>query len=484
MATSGRSALLSSTSSGPKSSLENPEEEENLWSTILSEVSTHSRSKLPSGKNVLVLGEVGSGKTTLVAKLQGVEDYMKGRGLEYLYFSVHDDDVDDQTRCNAWVLDGDLYHKGLQGVAVPVSAAGSAVLVVTVDMSRPWNALDSLQKWAAVAREHIDKLRVPPETLRDLELRLVKQFQEYTEPGSGEDGAPQRRSEEEESVLLPLGDNTLTSNLGIPMVVCDAISTLEKEHDYRDEHLDFIQSHIRRFCLQCILLPPDPSLVANGASLLYTSVKEMKNLDVLYKYLVHRLYGFPFHSPAQLVERDAVFIPSGWDNEKKIAILHENFQTIKADDNFEEVIVKPPVRKFVHEKEIQAEDDQVFLVKLQSLLAKQPAASAGRPVDTATRAPSGSPRTSNRAAAANVASTMPQSGQTSEGVLANFFNSLLTKKAGAGGPGTPNNTPGTVRKSGSKLGLSDVQAELDRISNRDSDLDLPNDGAATDGQDT
>lgn len=39
-------------------------------------------------------GEVGSGKTTLVAKLQGVDEYMKGRGLEYLYFSVHDDDID------------------------------------------------------------------------------------------------------------------------------------------------------------------------------------------------------------------------------------------------------------------------------------------------------------------------------------------------------------------------------------------------------
>lgn len=48
---------------------------------------------------------------------------------------------------------------------------------------------------------------------------VVKQFQEYTEPGSGEDGTPQRRSEEEESVLLPLGDNTLTHNLGIPVVV-------------------------------------------------------------------------------------------------------------------------------------------------------------------------------------------------------------------------------------------------------------------------
>ena len=55
---------------------------------------------------------------------------------------------------------------------------------------------------------------------------VVKQFQEYTEPGSGEDGTPQRRSEEEEGVLLPLGDNTLTHNLGIPVVVvCTKVHT-------------------------------------------------------------------------------------------------------------------------------------------------------------------------------------------------------------------------------------------------------------------
>lgn len=57
-------------------------------------------------------------------------------------------------------------------------------------------------------------------------LAVVKQFQEYTEPGSGEDGAPQRRAEDEESVLLPLGDGTLTHNLGIPVVVvCTKVET-------------------------------------------------------------------------------------------------------------------------------------------------------------------------------------------------------------------------------------------------------------------
>ncbi|KAM9493436.1 cytoplasmic dynein 1 light intermediate chain 1 isoform 2-T2 [Clarias gariepinus] len=443
MAAVGRNTVLTAAQN------QNPEEEDgqNLWSSILSEVSTRSRSKLPSGKNVLVLGEVASGKTTLVAKLQGVEEYMKGRGLEYLYFNVHDEDVDDHTRCNAWVLDGDLYHKGLQKFAMCVENLADSLALLVVDLSRPWLALDSLHKWTSVLRDYLDKLRVPPETMRELELGLVKQFQEYVEPGSSVEGASQRRSaeSEEESVVLPLGENTLTHNLGIPLVVvctkCDAISTLEKEHDYRDEHFDFIQSHIRRFCLQY------------GAALLYTSIKENKNIDLIYKYLIHRLYGFPFHFPAQVVEKDSVFIPSGWDNEKKISILHENLQSVKAEDNFEDVIVKPPVRKFVHEKEVQAEDDQVFLVKLQTLISKQPAATAGRPVDTSNRAPTGSPRTTNRSAAANVANVMPMQsgGQTSEGVLANFFNSLLTKKAGSPGPGQPtgggSNTPGTVRKS-------------------------------------
>ena len=54
---------------------------------------------------------------------------------------------------------------------------------------------------------------------------VVKQFQEYVEPGS-EEGTPQRRTEEEESVLLPLGENTLTHNLGLPMVVvCTKVHT-------------------------------------------------------------------------------------------------------------------------------------------------------------------------------------------------------------------------------------------------------------------
>lgn len=99
------------------------------------------------------------------------------------------------------------------------------------------------------------------------------------------------------------GEGILERNLGVDIVVVvtktDYMSTLEKDFYYKEEHFDFVQQYIRKFCLKF------------GAGLFYTSAKEDKNCDLLYKYLAHRLYGFPFRTSALIVEKDAVLIPSG-----------------------------------------------------------------------------------------------------------------------------------------------------------------------------
>ena len=138
----------------------------------------------------------------------------------------------------------------------------------------------------------------------------------------------------------------------------DYMTDLERDYDYKEEHFDFIQQAIRHFCLQF------------GASLFYTSVKEDKNCDLLYKYLVHRIYGFPFKTPALVVEKDAVFIPAGWDNEKKVAILYENMHSIRPDQYYTDVIAKPIVRKSTNNRDIEvtAEDEQQFLLRQQQYL--------------------------------------------------------------------------------------------------------------------
>lgn len=50
----------------------NEEEKKNLWSQILNEVQKHGKPKLSPHKQILVLGDNESGKTTMVAKLQGL----------------------------------------------------------------------------------------------------------------------------------------------------------------------------------------------------------------------------------------------------------------------------------------------------------------------------------------------------------------------------------------------------------------------------
>jgi len=280
------------------------------------------------------------------------------------------------------------------------------------------------------------------------------------------------------------------------------MADLERDYDYKEEHFDFIQQSIRSFCLQF------------GAALFYASVKEDKNCDLLYKYLVHRIYRFPFKTPALVVEKDAVFIPAGWDSSKKIAILHENMHSMKPDQYYTDVIARPmtglrgihgktTTDKPRHELEVTAEDEQQFLLRQQQYLQQgaQPGMTpqSGMPGNTMG---AGIPKTPNRK---DMGSPGVQGSPTkkmepgklgaggnsaSEGVLANFFNSLLSnKRAGAadrlsaggvgnGSPAAASNSPGGVAVPSSPIGQkplassnddykasvrSDAAAELDRL---------------------
>lgn len=440
------------------------EEGKDLWSSILSDVSSSASRKLPSNKAIVLLGNDGSGKTTLISKLRGKEDEIsKGHGLEYTYLDVHDEERDDSTRLGVWILDGDPLHKGLLQFAITPKSVTNTLIVQVVDISRPWTIMESLHSWTEVLREHIHSLKLPPKELNEMEERIVRQFQEYTEPDESTEDRRRSGIKDEDKVLLPLDENVLTDNLGLTMVVVmtktDCMSALEKDRDYRDEHFDFIQQHIRRHCLKY------------GATLFYTSVKENKNCTLLYRYLVHQIYGLPFNSPALVVDKDSVFIPAGWDSVKKINILSEHLKNIQAEDAFDDHIVKPQLRKPIQDKEITAEDEQTFLAKQQQLLQKMPATvSSGiaRPQPDISKprapaSPSGRISSDRRPSAGGISASprgpkveggKPGAGAgTSEGVLANFFNSLLNKKSGTGAP---------MGRGGTAV-RSDAAAELDRM---------------------
>merc|ERR1719461_2440000 len=349
--------------------------------------------------------------------------------------------------------------------------------------------MDQLQNWASLLQDHIDKLKLTAEQVKGLQAASWRRWQLYTEPGDELEAAssPTKRTSrtivgEKDEELEALPEGTLARNLGLDLVVVvtktDYMSELEKDFDYKDEHFDFIQQAVRKFCLQY------------GASLFYTSVKEDKNCDLLYKYLVHRIYHFPFKTPALVVEKDAVFIPAGWDNDKKIAILYENMHSVRPDQYYTDVIARPMAgigRKpqAGREVEVVAEDEQQFLARQQQYLAQglPPSQGQGGPMPpgvqkTPDRKVVGSPGVQGSPKKMDPGAVKPAGATTSEGVLANFFNSLLSKKTGGmagSGQGQPGSLaypsgqaaspgPGAPPPDDYKAAVrSDAAAELDRL---------------------
>lgn len=181
--------------------------------------------KLPTNKNVLVLGDNAAGKTTLIAKLQGVEDPKKGSGLEYAYIDVRDEYRDDTTRLGVWVLDGDPGHTNLLKFALNETNYAHTLVILTVSMTTPWGWLEQLQQWVKILADHVDKLKIETEERQEARQKFVSAWQNYSEAVDDMDpGSPIKRtvrlpSIEDELDTLPLPEGVLTTNLGLDIVV-------------------------------------------------------------------------------------------------------------------------------------------------------------------------------------------------------------------------------------------------------------------------
>ncbi|KAJ2251977.1 hypothetical protein GGI13_003545 [Coemansia sp. RSA 455] len=212
--------------------------------------------------------------------------------------------------------------------------------------------------------------------------RFLQEYSETTDAHSAADasGIVTATSKGGAGVLLPLGPGVLETNFGIPLiVVCtksDTMELMERERGFKEEDFDYIQQVLRAVCLQF------------GAALIYTSTHNPATFSTLYHYLVHRLLtvpvtlpalaadngemadagglddvdmessgalgnrarsastsgpggkpgnaqsttSYPFRVRANVVDRDVVFVPAGWDSVTKISYLREPFDVYAVQD--------------------------------------------------------------------------------------------------------------------------------------------------------
>lgn len=233
--------------------------------SILRDVKSSTK-KAPATKSLIVLGDNESGRTTLIAKLQGNDDPKRGAGLEYHYIDVKDDDRDgksqvensstsrsmstlDTPKLGVWILDGDVACSApLLKFALKPETVENTIILLVASMTQPWALLSTLKKWATLIEEHLDRLKLDPTRLREMRDRFQYEFQHYTEPNdpstmltsssssttikSSTSRIPNSVSSvslastttmspttADEQVVLPLPDGVLTKSLGITIIV-------------------------------------------------------------------------------------------------------------------------------------------------------------------------------------------------------------------------------------------------------------------------
>uniref|UniRef100_A0A915BQL1 Dynein light intermediate chain n=1 Tax=Parascaris univalens TaxID=6257 RepID=A0A915BQL1_PARUN len=374
-------------------------DDEKIWTQILSEVSAKGANNTPQG-SVLFLGDRQSGKSWLLSRLEKREASGRGSALEYHFLNVHADFRDasyayqlstagagvapgETVTLPVWVLDGDESFAPLVKFALTLSLSRS-VVVLCASLTQPGAILSSLNRWAKLIDAQIQNI-FDKSTIAEARQAQELFWQEYVEPLDSSMHSDKIPSMETEQVLLPLQQNILTRNSGVALVV--VLTKCDLAHsELSDEQLDRVQFHVRKFCMQY------------GAALVYTSAKEEKNTALLYKYLVHRVCGIPFTTPAHVVEKDAIFVPAGWDNEKKLDIIRETLPD--ADQPLE----MPRERHQIREQMVEAEEEQAFLQKLANVEMAAPK-----------KTPQQKP---------------PTEGADGNSPLVSFFNNLLKTKEG------------------------------------------------------
>ena len=104
----------------------------------------------------------------------------------------------------------------------------------------------------------------------------------------------------------------------------------------------------------------------DGASLFYISKYKPTTLLNLRNYILHRLFAsseirFPYNLKSQVIDRDSVMVPIGWDSWGKIKALRDEFD-VEGFEYEKKVVPYTTVGNSLSiQSEIVAEDEQAFL---------------------------------------------------------------------------------------------------------------------------
>ena len=353
---------------------ESKAKEQNLWQEILRAAMTK---KDLEDANIFIMGDQLTGKKSLIKvmntltqrdqedtsnKLKLDELATKYGMVNYTYLNVarlSENDFDSVGKMGVWIVN-DLVDKDTFQSLIKPEYLTKCICLIVVDLSQPWAIKESITKWLNFIYDNFSSLilKFPYEKQQEMREQLVQSVKLYEEPQFDEEGKYKKEllSEEQKQIKLelPLKDGVLSTNVGLPIgIIVNKSDIVNKtgEKNFYEENSEFILKHIRQIA------------ISYGASIFYTSGKANININVLYDYIVHRLFGFDLTHRPNLSEKESFFIPAGYDSLSALRNSDtQNMLNVLYDEKIP--VVKP--KTYVKEEEIVCEETNVFLARMKN----------------------------------------------------------------------------------------------------------------------
>ena len=262
---------------------------ERVWSALL------AGARREAGATTVVLGDPGSGKSTLVASLCEKAPKKEAAGaLDYTY--THDE----HGLVHVYTLhSADASVAATLPYAFPPVSEGRASLhavrgarfVLVLDWHAPWRFVEQLAAWLALVRHVVAGVRTRDEDA----VRAAMQDERAHALGGAR----------------PLPPGVLTENLGVAITIVlaksDAVPHLLSERHLTEAQLDYVQQVVRTIAAQY------------GAGVVATSRQRPGSFDAARAFLATG------DGAASTNDAALLCVPRGWDSWSKIAVLDETF---------------------------------------------------------------------------------------------------------------------------------------------------------------
>jgi dynein light intermediate chain 2 len=260
-----------------------------VFALVTESLQTSATDAATAATEVLFVGSKGAGKTTLVnAFMQKDEPPKPSTPLEYK-FVRRSAGASGTAVANIWELGGAAELSQLLKVVLQPDRLHRCVAVVTLDLSEPESALETLTQWLEQLRQQADAMTAQLSQSADGAATVAAVRKASAQLWADHPDQDVAAVEQ----VLPLG---------VPVVIVankwDAFEEAYVEAEYRK----CVCRTLRFFAHQA------------GASLLCTRHKDKANLTVLRNLLYHHVFGTASIKAPQLEHTKALVVPASADS--------------------------------------------------------------------------------------------------------------------------------------------------------------------------